>query len=147
MKAKRLAGVAALTVAGLLAGCSAHQDYPKTPSIIDTTPTYRATTNSTDPVHEPFYLTPGVNGGQKSTAPSVPAPDRYNANDPLAVSVYVALARDKTVDAQYVAVEGKADAVLLKGTVASADQKARMETIARQTPGVKSVKDELVVQG
>jgi hypothetical protein len=133
--------------AAFLAGCSAHDEYPKTPSYIATTPTYRTTTNSTDPVHEPFYLTPGINGGQSSTAPSLPAPDRYSANNPLAVSVYVALIHNQAIDSQYIAVEGKPNSVWLKGTVASADQKAKIDAIARNTPGVKSVKDDLVVQG
>ena len=146
MKSNLILALVSAAVAGVaLAGCSPHEDSPKTPYFIATTPTYRATVNSTDPVIDPIHMTPGVNGGQVVKTPSVPAPDSYNANSPLALAVYVQLIHSSKLDAHYVTVEGKESAVLVQGTVSSAAQKTEIERIARQTAGVKSVQDDIVV--
>lgn len=136
----------AAIAAGILAGCSPRQEAPATPVMVATTPTYRTSVDAGDAVTEPYYLTPGVNGGDKAKAPSVPMPDRYSANSPLAVEVYFALTSDPTLDMQYVAVEGKPHSILLKGTVNSAAQRAAIERAALTARGVKTVKNELAVQ-
>lgn len=62
-------------------------------------------------------------------------------------SVKSKLIADKLVKALDVNVDTRNDVVILRGTVAKADQRVAAEKIARSVKGVKGVRNELRVEG
>jgi hypothetical protein len=134
--------LAALCLALTAAGCTHRDDEPTTPSINTDTPTYRSSTNSDEMNSAPKYTQSGVNGGEPATLPSVPTPDGFHQNNPLAVSVYSALHNDQHIDSRYISVFSKGSTVRLLGTVTKADFPAMRKDV-KAVPGVGVVLNEL----
>jgi hypothetical protein len=129
----------------MVAGCSQHNDYPLTPVMYDTTPTYRSTVRSTDLHVEPFYTQPGVNSGPPAPLPEIPSQDRWDPNDPLATEVYNALTNDQGAQPKYLRVYAHKGQIWLQGTVLSHDQAVRAAMIAKNFTGVRTVRNDLHV--
>lgn len=137
-----------LFVTGLglvLGGCSHHDRHPATPVVIDTTPTYRSTTRSTDLHVEPFYTQPGINSGPPAPLPRIPSHDRWDPNDPLATGVYNALAHDNKIQPKFLRVYAHNGDLWLQGSVSGPDQISDALAIAKSTKGVRSVRNDLHV--
>jgi hypothetical protein len=128
-----------------LAGCSHHDEYPETPVIYDTTPTYRSTVRSTDIHVEPYYTQPGVNSGPPARLPRIPSQDRWDPNDPLATEVYNALASDQGVRPQFLRVYAHNGEIWLQGAVSTPDQAIRAGRITKSIAGVRAVRNDLHV--
>ena len=129
----------------LLGGCS-RSDPPKDTPVFHTgTPTNRSSTNSWEIGHEPFYTQPGVNGGRPVTLTPIPSQARMEPDDPLALAVFRAIAADGSVPTRYLEISAHNGVVQIVGTVGSAAQKRRAETLARAVPGVLRVQSELTV--
>ncbi|HEX5324318.1 MAG TPA: BON domain-containing protein [Capsulimonadaceae bacterium] len=131
----------------LIAGCSAHQNPPATPSDSAATPTNRSFVNSTDQPNTPYYTQPGVNHGQTVALKPIPSQAGYGQNTPLASAVHDALLADQSLDSRYIAAESKGSQVLLIGSVASPADKAKAAQIAKSVKGVDSVSVKLVISG
>jgi hypothetical protein len=130
----------------VVTGCSRHDAPPNTPVYRASTPTNRSTVRMTDIHTEPYYMQPGVRGGAPVTLPPSPAYHDFEPNDPLAGSVYAALAADRHIPMRYLSLRARNGVVILEGTVDSADQKARAETIGRAVAGVKELQCGLKVR-
>jgi hypothetical protein len=130
----------------ILAGCSAHQNPPETPSDTARTPTFRSSANSYDYPNSPQYTQPGQNTGHVVHLPAIPRHDRWDQNAPLALAVYGAISSLGREKMNYVLVQSKGDQVMVGGTVSSADTKTKILQIANATKGVKKVVSQLKVQ-
>jgi hyperosmotically inducible periplasmic protein len=79
-----------------------------------------------------------------SAAPT--AKDIRKANRALSRKVYAALAKHKEIEAGNISVVARSGAVTLDGTVTDASQIDAVGAIAKDVPGVTSVKNRLSVQ-
>ena len=141
---------AVLLVTGLIfaAGCSPHDDYPKTPSMSTATPTYRSVVMSTDLHVEPLYNQPGANPGKIVPLPVVPdSPSRWDANDAVAGRVYAALTTNNTVQPRALRVYGHRGIVWIQGEVSTSADRDKAIAVAKSVKTVKGIKDGLVVIG
>lgn len=129
-----------------LTGCSDRDPVTATPVYHVGTPTNRSTTYSWIPNNQPYYVQPGVNGGE-----AVPrmkefvATPRFEPYAPLASEVYGTL-KSKGVAVAYIIVAAKGDSVKIEGNVPTMNDKASAVSIARTVPGVRSVIDEIRVR-
>ncbi len=139
-----LSALSALMVFG---GCSSHQAPPATPAMTGDTPTFRLTANSYDQPNSPKYEQAGQLSGQPATLKPIPTVARFDQNAPLAESVYSALEQGlgPTV-VHYITTQSSGETVEIAGTAPSAAIKSQAEQIAKKTPGVKKVIDQIVVQ-
>ena len=80
------------------------------------------------------------------TTPKVKAAGRKTADATLTATVKTQLATVKGVIANDINVDTTDGVVTLKGSVPDESQKARAEEVARETPGVKRVVNELTVK-
>ena len=135
--------VAAAAAVVLIAGCSAHDQYARTPYVIATTPTYRSTVRSTDPYIEPRYTQPGLNAGTPAPLPRIPSEDRWDPNDPVATEVYDAVTADPSARVRFLRVSAHRGIVRLQGDGRPAACR-RAIAVARAVRGVRMVRDELV---
>jgi hypothetical protein len=92
---------------------------------------------------EPFYTQPGVNGGKPVTLKPIPSQRGFEPNDTLAGAVYENIVADGSIPTKYLAAASKQGVVVLTGTVDTGANKRKALQIARQTPGVRQVRDEL----
>jgi hypothetical protein len=137
MKSKKFSTIMVVFCAALgLAACTHRDAPPLTPSENTATPTYRSTTNSYELDSSPKYTQSGVNGGEPATLPSIPSPERFSQNSPLAFAVYGALHTDPKIDARYISVFSKGSTIELLGTAHSSD----MATVIKDVKGVSGVK-------
>lgn len=137
--------LAALLCLPLLAGCSAKDPDTKTPMYHIGTPTNRSSTNSWELNGEPANTQPGLYHGKPAPLRPVPSQRGFELNDPVARAVADALAADGQIPTDYLSIRAKHGVVILAGSVATAAQKARAESIARTTPGVTSLDSRLAV--
>ena len=133
----------ALAAVALSAGCTAHNDSPKTPMIVGTTPTYRSTARSTDLFVGPYYTQPGVNAGTPVSLPVIPSQDRWDPNDPVATQVYTALTSANSIELKFLRVYAHKGTIWLQGSVHSKDQAERAAKIAKSITGVVTVINDL----
>jgi hypothetical protein len=127
------------------AGCSRHDDAPVTPVLRAATPTYQSTVRSTELYTAPYYTQPGIRNGAPVTLPPSPVYRNFEPNDPLSQSVYAALAADGHVPTHYLTSRARDGVVILEGTVGTAAQKQRAESVARAVPGVRELRSALKV--
>ncbi len=123
----------------LLTGCSAKDPVTQTPVYHTGTPTNRSSTNSWELNGEPANTQPGLYHGKPAPLRQIPSQRGFELNDPVARAVLAALAADGQIPTDYLSVRAKHGAVLLAGSVATAAQKARAETVAHTAPGVTSL--------
>ena len=142
---KRFQGLTFAAALLALAGCSAHNDSPLTPSIVGTTPTYRSTVRSTDVPFGAYYSQPGVNSGPPAPLPVIASQDRWDPNDPVATQVYTTLSGSDAVHLQFLRVYAHNGVIWLQGSVATKDEAVLAAQIARTVRGVATVKNDLRV--
>lgn len=132
--------------AAVINGCSARDPVNKTPVYHVGTPTNRSTTYSWVPHNEPFYVQPGLNGGNpKQAVQPVTSQPRFEPYSPLATTVYDAV-KGAGVDTTYLTASAKGDAVVLDGRLPTSGDHDKALAAARSVPGVKTVIDHMKVE-
>ena len=128
----------------LLAGCSARDPVTQTPVYHAGTPTNRSSVDSWE-LSQAVNPQQRVYGGKPAKLTPIASQRGFEPDDPAAVSVLNALDAGGQVSTQYLSARAKNGIVILAGSVATAAQKARAVQIARRTPGVKYVADQVQV--
>ena len=135
-----------LAAAAVLGGCSAKDPVTRTPVFHVGTPTNRSTTYSWVPHNEPFYVQPGLNGGNpRQPIKDAPWHPRFEPYAPLATTVYNAV-KAAGVDVTYITASANGNAVILDGRLSSTADHDKALATARSIPGVKTVIDHMKVQ-
>ena len=135
-----------LAAAAVLGGCSAKDPVTRTPVFHVGTPTNRSTTYSWVPHNEPFYVQPGLNGGNpRQPIKDAPWHPRFEPYAPLATTVYNAV-KAAGVDVTYITASANGNAVMLDGRLSSTADRDKALATARSIPGVKTVIDHMKVQ-
>jgi len=137
--------VASFALIGLaVAGCSARQEPPVTPTMQAATPTNRGTVNSWELTIGKIHTEPGLASARIPLIPDSVVQQGYEPSDPLAVAVYNELVHQK-LETQFVVAAAKQGTVMLEGVVGDDAQKTRIGQAAKGVAGVKKVVNDLKV--
>ena len=128
----------------LLTGCSARDPVTQTPVYHVGTPTNRSSVDSWE-LSQSVNPQQRVYGGKAAPLSPIASQRGFEPDDPAAVAVLNALDADGKVSTQYLSARAKNGVVILAGSVTTAAQKTRAVQIARRTPGVKYVADQVQV--